>query len=593
MLRLDNLHQKLPVPYRYVLAAIIFTIALSARVWLFPPDFIFPYLPFYVAVALSFYLCGTGPGMLVMLLGAVAANYFIAPFFGAWDFNRESIRLLLAFVLFSCMVGVILSQLRKYSELSRIVTTAFEIGGSIMITDANKVILRVNRAFTETTGYTADEAVGRTPRLLQSGRHNKDFYRAMWETIHRTGTWQGEIWDKRKNGEVYPKWLTISAIKDEAGVVTHYVGAHTDLSDRVQMLAALQQNERHLKYAQLIGHIGSWDYNFATGKVVWTDELYRIYGVSPETFTPSIESLFSVIHPDDRPAMKEWIEACTAGRKPVALEFRCVWPDGSIRYIRGQGELFADAEGKPVHVSGTGQDITERIKSERRLQDLSAHLQTVREEEKASIAREIHDDLGGTLTALKMDIYWLADELTQIKEAKPLLEHIESMSQLLDNAVAVTRRVITDLRPTILDDLGLQAALEWQAEQFHKRTGIRCEVGCIGNDGSRDRLDKMQTINLFRIFQESLTNVARHSGASGVDIELRHEDEEIILTINDNGRGLSEDYTIPRTSYGMLSMRERAAQMGGRIDYSNLPGGGFSVKVTLPRIMVIPREKVS
>ena len=122
---------------------------------------------------------------------------------------------------------------RKEAETQRrIAAIAFESRESIMITDAAGVILRVNKAFTESTGYTAEEVVGQTPRLLKSGRHDRDFYRAMWETIHRTGTWQGEIWDRRKNGDIYPKWLTVTTVKGDDGVVTHYVGSHIDMTER-------------------------------------------------------------------------------------------------------------------------------------------------------------------------------------------------------------------------------------------------------------------------------------------------------------------------------------------------------------------------
>ena len=220
--------------------------------------------------------------------------------------------------------------------------------------------------------------------------------------------------------------------------------------------------------------------------------------------------------------------------------------------------------------------------SERQLREFSSHLQSVREEEKTCIAREIHDNLGGTLTALKMDLNWLMDELSANKEAVSLLKHTESMSQLLDNAAVVTRRVITDLRPTLLDDFGLPAALEWQAAQFHKRTGIQCRVSC--SEDYQYELTKTQTINLFRIFQESLTNVARHSGASEVEVELQHENAAFILTISDNGCGLPEGHVISTTSYGMLGMRERTEQLGGRINFYSLSGGGFGVTVVLPQV---------
>ena len=217
-----------------------------------------------------------------------------------------------------------------------------------------------------------------------------------------------------------------------------------------------------------------------------------------------------------------------------------------------------------------------------RSRKLTAHIQTAREEEKTRIAREIHDDLGGTLTALKMETYRLAGKLSGNEQAAPLLEHVESMAQLIDNAVGVTRRVISDLHPTILDDLGLVAALEWQCGQFHKRTGIACEVFGAGDKDDECKLDKTVAINLFRIFQEALTNVAQHSGATRVNAEFHQGDEEIILTISDNGRGLPEGKVIAQTSYGLRSMRERVAQLDGQILFDRPPGGGMRVTVILP-----------
>lgn len=122
---------------------------------------------------------------------------------------------------------------RKNAAINlRISATAFESSESLMITDADKIIMRVNRAFTKDSGYTAEEVVGQTPSLFKSGRHDADFYRVMWETIHQTGKWQGEVWDRRKNGEIYPKWLTISAVKGDDDIVTHYVGSHIDMTER-------------------------------------------------------------------------------------------------------------------------------------------------------------------------------------------------------------------------------------------------------------------------------------------------------------------------------------------------------------------------
>jgi diguanylate cyclase (GGDEF)-like protein/PAS domain S-box-containing protein len=131
-------------------------------------------------------------------------------------------------------VGADITEHKQSGADLSIAATAFESQEAMMVTDANGVILRVNQAFIKITGYAAEELVGQNPRLLQSGRHDAEFYREMWESINRTGTWQGEIWDRRKNGEVYPKWLAISAVKDDSGIVTHYVGAHSDITERKQ-----------------------------------------------------------------------------------------------------------------------------------------------------------------------------------------------------------------------------------------------------------------------------------------------------------------------------------------------------------------------
>ena len=122
----------------------------------------------------------------------------------------------------------------------------------------------------------------------------------------------------------------------------------------------IHESDRHLRQAQSISHVGSWDYDLVTGQLAWTDELYRIYGVFPETFSPGIENLIKLIHPHDQASMRTWIAECASTQKPKALEFRCVWPDGTIHYIESQGELFMDADGKPSFISGTAQDITER-----------------------------------------------------------------------------------------------------------------------------------------------------------------------------------------------------------------------------------------
>jgi PAS domain S-box-containing protein len=228
-------------------------------------------------------------------------------------------------------------------------------------------------------------------------------------------------------------------------------------------------------------------------------------------------------------------------------------------------------------------DISERKRAEHQLRELSAHLQSVREEEKARMAREIHDELGGTLAVLKMNASRMLQKLAEDKKMEPLLEHAESMYSLLDNALNATRHIVTDLRPAMLDDLGLLAALEWQGAKFHKHTCIECRVTGYRNKSCHSGLDRIISINLFRIFQEALTNAARHSGASRVEAELHQDEAGAMLLISDNGCGLAQEHNAAPTCYGIRGMRERVEQLGGQITFDSPPGGGLRLTVRLPQ----------
>lgn len=268
-----------------------------------------------------------------------------------------------------------------------------------------------------------------------------------------------------------------------------------------------------------------------------------------------------------------------ASTENITFEHAFVTRDGNLIPVEIRASHFL-LNGENAIIS-VARNISERKRAERQLRALSAHLLTVREEEKARIAREIHDEFGGTLTAIKIDACWLERNLSACKKSAPLLARIASMCGLIDNAVSVTRRVIADLRPSLLDDLGLRAAIEWQAEQFQARTGIECRVSGTVAD-NEEGLDKAVAINLFRILQESLTNVSRHSGASKVAIVLRYGEEGIVLSVSDNGCGLVEEQLAAPNSYGLRGMFERVDYLGGSIVLDHPQGGGLAITISLP-----------
>ncbi len=220
----------------------------------------------------------------------------------------------------------------------------------------------------------------------------------------------------------------------------------------------------------------------------------------------------------------------------------------------------------------------ERLReSHEQLRALSIYLQYVREEERTRIAREVHDELGQALTGLKLDLAWISGRLP--RSQRPLLDKLETMAGHVDETIQSVRRIATELRPGILDDLGLVAALEWQANEFQSRTGIECHVSSTLHD---TLLDADLNTAFFRIFQETLTNIMRHAGATRVDVQSTLEHGVLILTVRDNGRGILAGEVKDRRSIGLLGMEERAALLGGEFKITGEPGRGTLVTVKIP-----------
>jgi PAS domain S-box-containing protein len=226
-------------------------------------------------------------------------------------------------------------------------------------------------------------------------------------------------------------------------------------------------------------------------------------------------------------------------------------------------------------------DITDRKESEERLKasrqelrDLSRHLETVREEERSSIAREIHDELGQTLVTLKIYISWLLKQTGKVGE-----DQTKPIYALVDSAINTVMRLSTELRPAVLDDLGLVAAVEWQINEFKKWTAL--EYHFISRP-ARIILDKESSTALFRIAHEAITNIIRHAGATRVDILLQKKRGSVELTISDNGRGIADAEIHAKRSFGLIGMVERAHLIGGEVHIEGKPGSGTVVKVILP-----------
>jgi two-component system, NarL family, sensor histidine kinase UhpB len=231
---------------------------------------------------------------------------------------------------------------------------------------------------------------------------------------------------------------------------------------------------------------------------------------------------------------------------------------------------------------------------EEQMRRLAARIQTAREEERATLARELHDELGQTLTAIKLDLARAIAAMRNDQVTKTSIDRLQSLVGLVEISIQTVKRITTNLRPPALDHLGLPEAVKWEAMTFRSRTGIRCHVR---TDKELTALDSEQQTVLFRIFQEALTNVVRHARASAVNVTLAERRDEFELRIRDNGRGVTATEVVDPRAMGLLGMRERAALVGGTFQIAGRRGKGTTIVVRVPlnrqELKPVPRRPVS
>jgi PAS domain S-box-containing protein len=280
-------------------------------------------------------------------------------------------------------------------------------------------------------------------------------------------------------------------------------------------------------------------------------------------------------------ARVRWQVFLDAGHLHLETDERTL--DGRPITIEGDYICLHDTEGRLIGHFGIQRDITDRrqaeleiLRSRQELRDLTARLQLVREEERTCLAREVHDELGQSLTSLKIDLAWLKP---RVAGRAALSERVQSIIVRIDGAMDTVRRIATDLRPSVLDDLGLVAAVEWQAQEFERSTGVTVQLEVRAN---HRELNDVCATTTFRILQETLTNVARHAHATRVSIALHVDQEEMKLEVRDNGRGISEgEITSPR-SLGLVGSRERAIGCGGELVVRGVRNQGTLVSLRIP-----------
>ena len=354
-----------------------------------------------------------------------------------------------------------------------------------------------------------------------------------------------------------------------------------DLTDRIEAQKQIEK-EKELSDSIIDSLPGVFYFYDQSGKFIrWNKQLEIVTGYSGKEISKMHPT--QLFHGADIKYIQGRIaKVFTEGVADAEAEF--VFKDG-VRKPYYFKAILVDFEGKPC-LLGTGIDISDRKKAEMELNDsykavrkLTSHLQNVREEERAHIAREIHDELGQQLTVLKMDVSWINKKLTITDDL--IKQKMKSLLIMLDDTVKTIRRISSELRPSLLDDLGLTAAMEWQLHEFKKRSEIKTSFSAPEPE---IKLPDMIKTGLFRIFQESLTNVVRHSHAKRLKVSLSHTDDNFVLTIADNGKGFDKEKIENKRTLGILGMKERTSMIGGTYEIISTPGNGTIVVVTIPLI---------
>ena len=462
----------------------------------------------------------------------------------------------------------------------------------IYFKDAESRFVRISRALADHFGLgDPSEAVGRTDFDFFTSEHAERAYADEREVMRTgkplVGKEEKETWpDGRQT------WVSTTKVPvlDEKGRIIATFGISRDITDGKRAEETLRE-ERDLSRTYLdiagvmlavvdadekismVNKTGCGILGYTEGELVggnWFDLLV------PARAREEVRGVFRKLMAGDVAPVEYY-------QNPLVRK------DGEEKLISFHNTVLRSTCGEIAGVLFSAEDITDRKRAEEalkrsrgQLRGLAAGLQAVREEERTRLARKIHDELGHALTAMKMDLSWLDKRLAEagdLAQSGPIRKRMNSMFDLLGATIQSIREMAGDLRPGVLDDLGLTAALEWTARQFQNRTGIRCAVA---SSAEHVELDRERLTALYRICQELLTNVARHAEASAVKVTLGQDTDQLVLQVTDNGRGITEQQASSGASLGILGMRERVLVLGGEVEIVGAADKGTTASVRIP-----------
>ena len=443
--------------------------------------------------------------------------------------------------------------------------------------DAEGIVVHINDTELSWLGYERGEVIGKKAFIDLVSPEDKGACHGNLKRLKGRGWLKDIKLDMiRRDGSRLSVLLSASAVRDGRGNYVMSRATVFDITEMKQVENALHESKDRLTLALAASAMGVWEWNMQTKAAFWSPECYTVLGV--EGFDGTLESFANALHPDDVSDVMATAIRSLSEMIDYAKEFRIIGSDGRVRWLSISGRACYDEQGSPLRLIGTIQDISERKLAEGRLRRYARRLIEIEEELRKKLSAELHDEIGRDLTVLGINLSIISDSLPTAT-AEKLGARIADSESLIEGISRTTRNIMSDLRPPLLDDYGLAAAIRWFADLFTMRTGIAIAVTA---DDPFPRFAAERELALFRITQEALTNAAKHAEALGVTITLRNDNGMVWLVIMDDGKGCpphSESSSDPAFGWGMTIMRERAELSGGTFRLDSTSGKGTTVTV--------------